>query len=355
MKHKDKGFNSNDLTETLLYLGPKGAVTLNVIIDQKNETMWVTQKTMASTFAVNVRTINEHIQNIFKTNELNENSTVRKIRIVQNEGNRQVKRNVKFYNLDVIISVGYRVNSKEATQFRIWATNVLKEYMVKGFVLDDELLKNGQRFTKDYFDELLERIREIRVSERRAYQKITDLYAISHDYTNNPLITKDFFAKVQNKVIFAVSGKTAAEIINERADSEKLHMGLTTWKGSPNSKIHPADIVVSKNYLNENELKTADRLVDGFLTTAEMRVETQRTKEKPILLKDWAELLDDYIKLNQFEILEGKGKVSKKHADEIAKVEYERYREVQDKLYLSDNDKRLEEIDKAIKRIENKK
>jgi len=339
----------NELIETLLYSNEEGDVSIDVLFE--NETFWTSQKTMANVFGVKVNTINYHLKNIFDSGELDENSVIRKIRITGSDGKNY---QTNFYNLDVIISVGYRVNSKQATHFRIWATNILKEYLIKGFVLDDELLKNGRKFGKDYFDELLERIREIRVSERRAYQKITDLYATSHDYNNDSRITRDFFAKVQNKVIFAVSGKTAAEIINERVDSEKLCLGLTSWKGSPNSKIHPADVVISKNYLYEKELRTADRLVDGFLTTAEMRVETQRTKEKPILLKDWSELLDDYIKLNQFEILENKGKITKKQADKIAKIEYEKYRKVQDKLYKSDNDKRLEEIDKAIKRIENK-
>jgi len=340
----------NELIETLLYSGEEGDVSIDVLFE--DETFWTNQKTMANVFGVKVNTINYHLKNIFDSGELDENSVIRKIRITGSDGKNY---QTNFYNLDVIISVGYRVNSKQATHFRIWATNILKEYLIKGFVLDDELLKNGRKFGKDYFDELLERIREIRVSERRAYQKITDLYATSHDYNNDSRITRDFFAQVQNKVIFAVSGETAAEIINERADSEKLYMGLTSWKGSPNSKIHPADVVISKNYLYQEELKIADRLVDGFLITAEMRVETQRTKEKPILLKDWFELLDDYIKLNQFEILENKGKTTKKHTDKIAKIEYEKYRKIQDKLYKSDNDKRLEEIDKAIKRIENKK
>jgi hypothetical protein len=340
------------LTETLLYNSSEGAVTLEVIIDQENETMWVTQKTMAHTFGVNVRTINEHLQNIFKTKELDENSVFQKIWITASDGKDYL---TKFYNLDVIISVGYRVNSKEATQFRIWTTNLIKEFMVKGFVLDDELLKNGARFGKDYFDELLERIREIRVSERRAYQKVTDLYTTSYDYKDNKQITGDFFAEVQNKIIYAVTGKTAPELIVERANSTEIDMGLTTWKGSPKSKIHASDVVISKNYLHEDELKTSDRLVDGFLTTAEMRVETYRKKEKPLLLKDWSELLNNYINLNDFEILKNKGKTSKKYADKKAKKEYKKYQPIQDKLYKSDYDRRIEEVSKAIKIIEGKK
>ncbi|MDR0900966.1 MAG: virulence RhuM family protein [Methanobrevibacter sp.] len=341
--------NKNEVIETLLYSTDDGDVSIDVLFE--NDTFWTTQKTMSNVFGVKENTITYHLKNIFNEGELNEISVTRKIRVTASDGKKYL---TNFYNLDAIISVGYRVNSKQATHFRIWATNILKEYLVKGFVLDDELLKNGRKFGKDYFDELLERIREIRVSERRAYQKITDLYATSYDYNNDPQITRDFFAKVQNKVIFAVSGKTAAELILKRADSEKLYMGLTTWKGSPSSKIHASDVVVSKNYLYEDELETADRLVDGFLTTAEMRVKTHRKTEKPLLLKDWSDLLDDYIKLNRFEILNNKGEVSKKDADKIAKKEYEKYGPIQDKIYQSDYDMRLEEVDKAIKRIEGK-
>jgi hypothetical protein len=339
----------NEIIETLLYSSKEGDVSIEVIFD--DETFWTTQKTMSHVFGVKEHTITYHLKNIFNEGELDDISVTRKIRATASDGKKYL---TNFYNLDAIISVGYRVNSKQATNFRIWATNVLKEYLIKGFVLDDELLKNGRKFGKDYFDELLERIREIRVSERRAYQKITDLYTTSYDYNSNPQITRDFFAKVQNKVIYAVSGKTAAELISERVDSEKLHMGLTTWKGSPSSKVHASDVVISKNYLYEEELETADRLVDGFLTTAEMRVKTNRKSEKPLLLKDWSDLLDDYIELNRFEVLEDKGEVSKKDADKIAKKEYEKYRSIQDKIYESDYDRRLEEVDKAIKRIEGK-
>ena len=340
----------NPVLETLLYAENDDDKSIDVLFH--DETMWASQKTMANVFGVKDHTINYHLKNIFKDEELDKISTTRKIRVVQNEGNRKIKRSVNFYNLDAIISVGYRVNSKQATHFRIWATNVLKEYLIKGYVLDDELLKNGRKFGKDYFDELLERIREIRTSERRAYQKITDLYATSYDYNKDPLITKDFFSEVQNKVIFAVSGKTAPELISERADSKKLYMGLTTWKGSPDSKIHASDVVISKNYLNSKELKNADRLVDGFLSAAELRVETQKDKGKPILLNDWSKLLDDYINLNQLNILKDKGKITKVAAEKIAKKEYNDYRKTQDKIYKSDNDKRLDEINAAIKRME---
>jgi len=283
------------LTETLLYKGIKGAVTGQFLIDIGNETLWASQKTVAEIFGTSSANISMHMTNIFQDGELEENE-------VSISSKKLFEGQKEFIKKSLI-------NSKKGGRPGIWSTNILKEYMIKGFVLDDELLKNGSRFGKDYFDKLLERVREIRVSERRVYQKITDLYALSYDYNDNLQITRDFFAKVQNKVIYAVSGKTAPEIIVERADSNEMNMGLVTWEGSPKTKIHASDVVISKNYLNEDELKTADRLVDGFLTTAEMRVETHRKREKPLLLKDWSELLDNYINLNDFEILNNRGKI----------------------------------------------
>jgi len=339
---KNKGNNEDKLNKTLLYVGPEGAVTLEVILDYKNETMWINQKTMAKTFGVNVRTISEHLQNIFKTKELDENSVFRKIRITASDGK---KYNTNFYNLDAIISVGYRVNSKEATQFRIWATKVLKEYMRKGFVLDDELLKNGSRFGKDYFDELLERIRKIRTSERRFNQKITDIYTTSYDYNPKAIITKEFFANVQNKLIYAVSGYTAAEIISQRADSQKPFMGLTHLKDS-NGQILLSDAVISKNYLNKEEFDNLNRIVEGFLLLAEGRAKNQI----PTSMNDWKNVLDDYIKLNQLPILNSKGKISSDMAKVIAKKHYEKFIVLHDKTFQSDFDKMIEEI----KRIEGK-
>ncbi|KZX16118.1 virulence RhuM family protein [Methanobrevibacter curvatus] len=330
------------LTETLLYTGPDGAVTLEVIIDQKNQTMWASQKTMAELFQKDRNTISEHIQNIFKTGELDENSVTRKFRLTASDGK---KYNTQVYNLDAMISVGYRVNSKQGTQFRIWATNILKDYMIKGFVLDDELLKNGTRFGKDYFDELLERIRKIRTSERRFNQKITDIYATSYDYNLNAELTKDFFANVQNKLIFAVSGNTAAEIIASRADSEKPYMGLTNWK-NPQGQILMSDIVISKNYLNETELDNLNRIVEGFLLLAELRAKNQI----PTSMKQWKNVLDDYIKLNQLLLLENKGKITSKMAIDIAKKHYEKFIVFHDKEFQSDFDKMIDEI----KRIEGK-
>ena len=339
--------DENQIRKTLLYIGDQGEVSMEVIVDHERETFWATQKTMAEVFGVSKSTISEHLKHIFDEGELNKNSTVRKIRTVQTEGNREVKRNSSFYNLDAIISVGYRVNSKNATHIRIWATQQLKELIIKGFVLDDELLKNGSRFGRDYFSQLLERVRDIRSSERRFNQKITDIYATSFDYRKDAEVTKEFFATVQNKLIYAVSGQTAAEIISDRSDSEKINMGLTNWS-NPNGKIILSDVVISKNYLNERELKRLNNLVDGFLTLAESRA----YNEIPMAMNDWKEVLDAYINLNQLPILVGKGKISSDEAHKIAKEEYEKYRIIQDRDYQSDFDDLIIEI-KRIEGIEN--
>ncbi len=332
-----------EIQKTLLYIGDEGEVSMNVIVDSERETFWATQKTMAEVFNVSKSTISEHLKHIFEEGELIKNSTVRKIRTLQIEGDRKVKRNTAYYNLDAIISVGYRVNSKNATHFRIWATKQLKELIIKGFVLDDELLKNGSRFGVDYFTQLLERVRDIRSSERRFNQKITDIYATSFDYNKDAQVTREFFATVQNKLIYAVSGHTAAEIIAERSDSEKINMGLTNWS-NPNGKIILSDVVISKNYLNEKELKRLNSLVDGFLTLAESRA----LNEVPMSMNDWKKVLDDYINLNLLPILEGKGKISSYDAQKIAKEEYDKFKVIQDRDYQSDFDKLI--ID--IKRIE---
>ena len=332
-----------EIQKTLLYIGDEGEVSMNVIVDSERETFWATQKTMAEVFNVSKSTISEHLKHIFEEGELIKNSTVRKIRTLQIEGDRKVKRNTAYYNLDAIISVGYRVNSKNATHFRIWATKQLKELIIKGFVLDDELLKNGSRFGVDYFSQLLERVRDIRSSERRFNQKITDIYATSFDYNKDAQVTREFFATVQNKLIYAVSGHTAAEIIAERSDSEKINMGLTNWS-NPNGKIILSDVVISKNYLNEKELKRLNSLVDGFLTLAESRA----LNEVPMSMNDWKKVLDDYINLNLLPILEGKGKISSYDAQKIAKEEYDKFKVIQDRDYQSDFDKLI--ID--IKRIE---
>lgn len=320
------------IQNTLLYVGDEGEVSIDVIIDHERETMWATQKTMAELFNVDRSVIGKHLKNIYEVNELEKDSTCAKIAHVQNEGNRKVKRNHTFYNLDAIISVGYRVNSKNATRFRIWATGILKEFMVKGFVLDDELLKNGSRFGKDYFDELVERIREIRASERRVYEKVTDLFATSYDYKPNAEITVNFYKCVQSKLHYAISGLTPPEIIRNRADSDMEHMGLTTWKDAPDGKIMLSDAKVAKNYLSEEEISELNRIVNMYLDYAE----NLALRQKPMAMKDWASRLDRFLEFNEYNILDGEGSISRKAADEFVKEEFEKFKPVQDKNYISD-------------------
>lgn len=330
---KDQKLEKNNI---ILYKGDEGAATIEVLL--KDDTMWSTQKTMAELFDVTAPTINEHLKNIFQTGELNEMSTIRNFLIVQKEGNREVTRKINFYNLDAIIAVGYRVNSKQATQFRIWATNVLNELITKGFVLDDDLLKNGTRFGKDYFDELLEKIREIRASERRFYQKITDIYAqCSFDYNKDAEITRTFYATVQNKLHWAITHHTAAEIISERADSTLKNMGLTTWKNAPEGKILKTDIGVAKNYLSEKEILELNRIVNMYLDYAENQAE----RHKLMSMEDWASRLDAFLKFNEYDILQNPGKVSPAVDKEIASKEFEKYRKIQDIDYISDFDKEV--------------
>ena len=295
----------NQEHEIVLYQIEDTNICVNVIF--KEETFWMTQKALAELFDVNVPAISKHLSNIFEDGELIKELTVSKMEIVQKEGNRNVKRKQEFYNLDAIIAVGYRVNSKKATRFRQWATKTLKEYITKGFVLNDDMLKNGKPFGKDYFDELLERIREIRASERRAYQKITDVFEqCSYDYDKNSETTKNFYAFVQNKLHFAVTGKTAAELIYERADSEKPAMGLTTWKDSPNGKVLKRDIGIAKNYLNEKELSRLNRLVTMFIDYAELMAED----EILMSMQDWVDQTNQFLMNNRRKVLEGKGRVS---------------------------------------------
>jgi hypothetical protein len=327
----------------LLYTGNDGKVNVEVFL--KDETVWLTQKAMSELFGVKIPAISKHLSSIFGSGELQKEATLSILETVQKEGNRQVKREMEYYNLDAIISVGYRVNSYQATQFRIWATKTLKEFIIKGFVLDDERLKQGkQLFGKDYFDELLERIREIRASERRFYQKITDIYALSADYDNNAPISKEFFATVQNKLHWAITGKTAAEIIYDSADAKKIFMGLTTWKHAPDGKVLKSDVAIAKNYLNEAHVKELNQIVSAYLDLAENRAERQ------ILMKmvDWVEFLHNFLELSNYPILQDKGKVSALEAKLKAEQEYDVYRIGQDKDYLSD-------FDKEIKRISGKK
>ena len=325
-------------SEFLLYADPDGAVKVRVLF--KDETVWLTQKALAELFGVKVPAINKHLNNIFESGELSRSATVSKMEIVQSEGGRDVARDVEFYNLDAIIAVGYRVNSYQATQFRIWATKTLRDFIIKGFVLDDERLKQGKTvFGKDYFDELLERIREIRASERRFYQKITDIYSLSVDYDANAPLTREFFAKVQNKLHWAITGQTAAERICASADATKLFMGLSTWKHAPHGKILKSDVTVAKNYLREAHVKELNRIVSAYLDLAENRA------QRGILMKmaGWASFLNSFLELSSYPILTDKGKVSALEAKLKAESEYEVYRRRQDAEYLSDFDRVVQE------------
>ena len=331
-----------DARQFLLYSAPDGAVKVEVFF--KDESVWLTQKAMAELFSVNVPAISKHLKNIFDSGELNEMATVSKMEIVHLEGSRHVVRDVVFYNLDAIIAVGYRVNSYQATQFRIWATKTLREFIIKGFVMDDERLKQGKQvFGKDYFDELLERIREIRASERRFYQKITDLYALAVDYQKDAPVTREFFATVQNKLHWAITGQTAAELIYNSADAAKIHMGLTTWKQAPAGKILKSDVSIAKNYLNERHIKELNRIVSAYLDLAENRAERGLVTR----MADWALFLDDFLTLSKYPILADAGKISALKAKLKAEGEYAVYRQRQDIEFVSD-------FDREIKRIEGK-
>jgi len=327
-------------SEIILYSTPQGEIKIEVIL--QDETVWLTQRAMGELFGVSKKTISEHLGNIYKSNELQREATVRKIRTVQNEGEREVTRNLEFYNLDAIISVGYRVNSHQATQFRIWATKTLKEFIIKGFVLDDERLKQGKKlFGKDYFDELLERIREIRASERRFYQKITDIYAeCSIDYQPKSEITQLLYKTVQNKMHWAITGQTAAEIISSRAKAELPNMGLTTWKNSPKGKVLKSDVSVAKNYLNKKEIDKLNRIVTMYLDYAE----NQAARQIPMTMKDWVEKLDAFLQFNDYSVLKNAGSISAEIAKELATKEFEKFRVIQDEDYESDFDKEVKRI-----------
>ncbi len=318
------------LKDLILYQSENGNVQIEVLYD--NEDFWLTQKTMAELFNVKVNTINYHLKEVFSSNELEENSVIRKIRTTASDGKNY---NTNFYSLDAIIAVGYRVNSKEATSFRIWATNTLKEYIKKGFVLNTELLKNGPKFGKDYFDELLIKIKEIRASERRFYQKITDIFKeCSYDYDKNSDITIEFYKNVQNKLHFAITGMTAPEIIYNRVDSKKDNMGLQTWKNAPDGKILETDVVVAKNYLSKEEITELNNLVSMYLDFAERQVKLRHI----ISMQEWKEKLEMFLNLNEYNILKDNGKIKREIADKLALDEYEKYRVVQDQKFISDFD-----------------
>lgn len=329
----------NSTAEFLIFTTRAGENGIEVRIAE--ETVWLTQKLIAELFQVTVPTINEHLDNIYKQKELSREATVRKFRIVQTEGNRQVERTTDFYNLDAIISVGYRVNSLRATQFRQWATGILRDFSIRGYVLDKERLKNGSFFSKEYFENLIAEIREIRASERKFYQKITDIYATAMDYRADAETTQLFFAAVQNMLHYAIHGHTAAELVVKRADSSKESMGLTSWKNAPDGKILKPDVSVAKNYLTEKELKALDRFVTMYLDYAEDQAE----RNIPMTMEDWANKLNAFLQFNEREILDNPGTVSQAIAKSFAESEFEKYRIVQDRLFESD-------FDKVVKKLE---
>lgn len=328
----------------VFYQTENADVVVNVVY--KDETFWLSQKAMAALFDVNTQAITKHLSNIYEEQELVKDSTCSILEQVQKEGKRNVKRSVEFYNLDAIIAVGYRVNSKKATKFRQWATKTLREYITKGFVLNEKLLKNGKQFGQDYFDELLEKIREIRASERRAYQKITDIFEqCSCDYDKDSETTKNFYAFVQNKLHFAVSGNTATEIVYNRADSQKEHMGLTSWKNSPNGKIYKSDVTIAKNYLNEKEISRLNRLVTMFIDYAELQAEDGNLMK----MQDCVDAVNMFLQSNRQKVLESKGKISHEQAIEKAHHEYEIFRVIQDREYISEFDRQTKRIEEDSK------
>lgn len=325
----------NSTAEFLIFTQQSGENGIEVRYEDGS--IWLTQKLMAELFNVTTPTINEHLKNIFESNELVQNSVIRKFLTTANDGKNY---NTNFYNLDAIISVGYRVNSKRATQFRQWATKVLSEFAIKGFVLDKKRLENGSFLGEDYFEQLLEEIREIRLSERRFYQKITDIYATSVDYNKNAPTTRDFFAKVQNKLHYAIHGHTAPELVLKRADSNKPHMGLTSWEHSPNGKILKTDVPVAKNYLTTEELESLGRIVNAYLELAENRAK----RKIPMTMEDWATRLDKFLEFDERDVLQNAGKISAKIAKDYAVSEFEKYRIIQDRLFESDFDKEIKAI-----------
>jgi hypothetical protein len=322
-----------------LYRSQDGAVQVECLV--RDETLWLTQKAIAELFGVETPAISKHLANIYESNELEQAATLSVLETVQTEGSRKVRRRLEHYSLDAIIAVGYRVNSYQATQFRIWATRILKEFMIKGFALDDERLKQGGRlFGKDYFEELLERIREIRASERRFYQKITDIYALSADYDPTAPITHEFFATVQNKLHWAITGKTAAETIHDSADANLPHMGLTTWKRAPHGKVMKSDVTVAKNYLNEAQIRSLNRIVAAYLDLAENRA------ERGILMKmtDWVAFLNRFLAMADYPVLQDAGRVPALEARLKAEAQYEVFRQRQDAEYISDFDREVRRL-----------
>lgn len=342
MNNRDTLKNSairSSAAEYLTFVAASGGSEEAIEMRYEDENIWLTQKMMAQLYDVDTRTINEHTQKIYADSELQKEATIRKFRIVQTEGSRQVSRDVMHYNLQMIIAVGFKVNNDRAVQFRKWANGIVKDYTIQGWAMDDERLKNGGSvLTKEYFDHLLERIREIRLSERRFYQKITDIYATALDYDTSAKTTKEFFAKVQNKLHWAIHRHTAAELIMERADAERPHMGLTSWEHYPDGKIQKYDVSVAKNYLSQDELQALERIVSMYLDYAEY----QAGRHIPMTMEDWAVRLDRFLEFNEHEILQDSGRVTHEIAKSFAESQFEKYRIVQDKLFQSDFDRFLE-------------
>ena len=320
------------------YQSPDGSVNIEVLYAEEN--IWLTQKKMAELFDTTPQNITQHIKNIYAESEADIESTCKDFLQVQKEGEREVKRNISFYSLEAIIAVGYRVNSERGTQFRQWATEILKSYIHKGYVLDSNRFKYGSRFSARYFDELYEEIKDIRTSERMIYQKITDIYATSIDYSPKTYESKQFFATVQNKLHFAITGETAAEIITNRASSKKDKMGLTSWRKSPQGKIMPSDVIIAKNYLDKKELAHLNRIGNMYLDHAEM----QAARGKAMTMKDWTEKLNAFLKFSEYEILTNAGRISHEVAETLALGEYEKYKKVQDKNYISDFDREVKKL-----------
>lgn len=331
--------------EYLTYVASVGEETQNIEVRYEDENIWLTQKMLGVLFNVESHTINYHIKKIYNDKELLESSTTRKFRIVQNEGDRSIGRDVIHYNLQMIIAIGFKVNSEKAVQFRKWVNEIATEYTIKGWVMDDERLVKGTYLTDKYFDEQLERVREIRASERKFYQKITDLYATAIDYDKDAKSTRSFYATVQNKMHYAIHGNTAAELIVKRANSNSVNMGLTTWKDAPDGKIQKSDVVIAKNYLSKEELKQLNRMVTAYLDFAE----TMAIKKIPLTMEDWEKRLNSFIEMFEYGLLNDSGHVTNEIARLHAETEFEKYRIIQDKLFLSDFDKYLLELEEKVK------
>ena len=345
-KKKDEITISSSAAEYLTYVASVGDQQDSVEMRYEDENIWLTQRMMATLYDVGLPTINEHIKKIYADSELEETATIRNFRIVQTEGSRQVTRDTKHYNLQMIIAVGFKVNSERAVQFRKWVNQIAKDYTIKGWVMDDERLKRGTYLTEKYFDEQLERIREIRASERKFYQKITDLYATAIDYDKNSATTRRFYATVQNKMHYAVHGHTAAELIVERADHTKAHMGLTTWADAPDGKIKKSDVTVAKNYLSQDEMKQLNRMVTAYLDFAE----NMTLRHIPFTMQDWEKRLNSFIEMFDYGILQDAGKVSAEIAKLHAETEFEKYRVIQDRLFMSDFDRYMLELEESAKK-----